>query len=116
MMAGNGSHVRTQDVTAETIATRTMFADQRDQRPIHAPNDVFHRRAVYLHDTLLLLNIIGYGGRCRTENQTCSTTVEDLVRLDWQLDGIGEVATFDELIIPIAQKGGERGEVVSDKR
>ena len=76
-----------------------MFAEQRDKGTVGAPDGVLHRRGGDLSQNLLLLNIVQNNRGCGTEDQTSGSTVEDLIRLNWSLDGldhrIGEVAYFN---------------------
>lgn len=76
--------------TTFQFAELTVLAQQRDHSAVIAPNHILDRRRRKLGEYLLLLNIEeDNAGRC-AEQQTCCTTIEDVVRLRRTLDGFGD--------------------------
>lgn len=77
----------------------TVFAEQRNEGAVCAPDGILHRWGGNLSQGFLLLDIV-QDHRCRrAEDQTSGPTVEDIVRLNRSFDGldhrIGEVAHLD---------------------
>jgi hypothetical protein len=72
-----------------------------NQSCVSTPYNIFHRWTVDLRNHLLLLYVVQDNCSRRAENETCSTTIEIFICLDWWFDGldngIGEVVDFDKL-------------------
>lgn len=66
----------------------TVLAQQRDQRPICAPDNVFDRGSTNLCNRLPLLNVIENNSCRRTENEAGGASIEDLVRDHRRFDAL----------------------------